>query len=156
MKTVKHNLPSLEKAKELTNFIKNTANGEIILVNVIVPSINAAGISIDKKTQESLQIAHNREHGLLVASLPKDENGNPLKTIVKEGDKVLLTSDAEHAITFSRVIPTEEMYEDVTKEAIEKLSKINDKNAPRGKHLLYKKYLVLAIHPRALSIILND
>lgn len=153
IKYLKHDLPSLQKAKELCKFIKKPLNGGVVLLNCNLPTINLNGLSVDKNTQAQQQKAFNQKNGLLVVKVEGEST-------VQEGDRVILSPSAEQGITYSKLLSTEELYDDipdsVRKTYLEEASEQGAKGFQNRADLLYKKYIILVVHPAHFSVILED
>lgn len=148
-----HPMPSLAKAKELCSFIKRPLNGEVVLINCILPSVNKAGLSIDNTTQKKNQKEFNQSNGCLVVFAPDN-------TVVSEGDKVILKASAEQGISFSRKISTKEYYDNIPQTVkdmyIKKSEIIGQSNFDNREELLQKEYVILVIHPAHFALLLDE
>lgn len=146
MEFFEHNLPTLGEAKQLCNFIDKPLNGSVVLLGCVTPSVSTAGISIDKKTQEANQTIHNKKNGLLVVNCG-------ISDVVKPGDRVILKPHANEVADFSRAITSDDYYQGVTRDLI---NKYNNTTGLAGDHLLKKKYVVIVMHPMNFAITLSN
>ena len=133
-KIVTTGLPTLEKAKELTNFIKRPLNNQVVLISAVAPKINSSGVMIGKSAQEDAQKDLNRNGMLVVHSASQN-------TIVEPGELVLYRPET-YAV-FSRIVTSKEIYKDLDLD--------DDKNIDN----IYKQYLVIVVNAAELTLVLD-